>query len=242
LSKSYDKLWVFGDSYSTPGVSVDPQDSFWGLTAIHCNIPTIMNCSRPVNSFDSVCHLLISEQNSYDWNKDLFLIGIPPLERITIFDDHKNTPYYGHNINTATWKSQGFQIQSHHGIISLQNYGTDKQLVIYSDRSWLETQILRNIFLLTTWLDSKNSNYMIINLSKPFNSNNIWGPSNFVLPYTINHPRCILFKDTYHSINLDINPPADFKEFGWNGHHGSSGNKYFFEQSLLPTMQRNDIC
>lgn len=242
MLKKYDKLWVFGDSYSTPHVCVSPKESFWGLTAIQCDIPTIMNCSRPVNSFDSVCHLLISEQNSYDWDKDLFLIGVPPLERIAIFDDHKNTPYYGHNINTATWEAHGFQIQSHHGIIGLQNYGTDKQLVIHSDRAWLETQVLRNIFLLTTWLDSKNSNYMIVNLSKPFNSNNVWGPSNFVLPYSINHSRCILFNDTYHDINLNINLPADFKEFGWNGHHGSAGNKYFFEQSLLPTMQRNNIC
>jgi len=242
LLKNYRKLWVFGDSYTTPEISVKPADSFWGLTASHCNIPTISNCSRPVNSFDSVCQLLIGEQNNYNWNEDLFLIGIPPLERITVFDDYKDTSYHGHNIDTTTWESQEFQIQSHHGLVGLQNYGTDKQLIIHSDRSWLETQTLRTIFLLTTWLDSKNANYMIVNLSKSLDPDNIWGPSNFVLPYVINHTRCILFKATYHGINLDINPPADFDKSGWYGHHGPAGNKYFFEKSLLPTMQRNELC
>ena len=242
MLKEYDKLWVFGDSYSTPDVCVSPKESFWGLTATHCNIPTIMNCSRSVNSFDSVCHLLISEQNHYDWNKDLFLIGIPPLERITIFDNHRDTAYYGHDINTKTWQTNKFQLRSHHGLISLQNYGSDRQLIFHDDRAWTETQVLRTIFLLTTWLDSNNANYIIVNLSKSFDSNNIWGPSNFLLPHAINHPKCIMFKDTYHEINIDINPPADFKDFGWNGHHGPAGNKYFFEKSLLPTMQRNNIC
>ena len=242
MLKGYDKLWVFGDSYSTPNVCVSPNESFWGLTATHCNIPTIMNCSRPVNSFDSVCHLLISEQTRYNWNKDLFLIGIPPLERITVFDDYKDTPYYGHDIDTKTWQSNEFQLQSHHGLVGLQNYGTDQLLVLHNDRAWTETQTLRTIFLLTTWLDSNNANYVIVNLSKSFDSSNIWGPSNFLLPYSMNHPKCIMFKDTYHEINIDINQPADFKAYGWNGHHGPAGNKYFFEESLLPTMQRNNIC
>ena len=242
MLKDYDKLWVIGDSFTTPNVCVDPSESFWGLTATHCNILTILNCSRPVNSFDSVCQILISEQNSYNWENDLFLIGIPPLERITVFDNHKNTPYYASKIDTTTWKVESFQIQTHHGLVGLQNYGTDKQLIIYSDRAWAETQLLRNIFLLTTWLDSKNANYILVNLSKSLDENNVWGPSNFVLPYAINHPRCILFKDTYNEINLNINPPADFNLFGWNGHHGPAGNKYFFEQSLLPTMQRNKLC
>ena len=33
MSKTYDKLWVFGDSYTTPNYFVDAKDSFWGLTA-----------------------------------------------------------------------------------------------------------------------------------------------------------------------------------------------------------------
>lgn len=242
MLKDYDKLWVFGDSYTTPGLCVKSMDSFWGLLATHLNIHTIKNCSRSGNSFDAVCQLVVGLQNKIQWNTDLVLIGIPPLERITVFDNHQNTEYLGHTIDTHTWQDQQFEIAVHQGLISLQNYGTDKELIIHSDRSWLETQVLRTVFFLNTWLDSINANYMIINLSKDLDKNNIWGPSNFVLPYALNHSRCILFTDTYNGINLNINPPADFDEFGWSRHHGPAGNKYFFERSLLPTMQRNNLC
>ena len=232
MLKDYNRLWVFGDSYTTPDFCVSPQESFWGLTAQHFKIGSIKNCSRQVNSFDSVCHLLISMQDQFDWNTDLFLIGIPPLERITVFDNFKDTAYFGHEIDTTTWTSNRFKISYHHGLIVMQNYGSDKEMIIHSDRSWLETQTLRTIFLLTTWLDSKNANYLIVNLSKPMDKNNLWGPSEFVLPYCQNHNRCILFEDTYYSVNLNLHEPADFKRHGWHGHHGPAGNAHFFETSI----------
>jgi hypothetical protein len=242
LSKKYNKLWVFGDSYVTPEVCVSAQDSFWGLTAAKFNIPTIMNYSRPGNSFDSVCHLLISEQDHYDWHNDLFLIGLPPLERITIVDSVNNTPYYGHQVETDTWSRTKVQLHSHHGLVANRSFSDDKQLVIHSDRSWLETQVLRTIFLLTTWLDSNHANYVVVNCSKSLDANNTQGPSNFVLPYALKHSKCILFKDTYYDINYNVNKPADFAQYEWHGHHGPVGNKHFFENSLLPTMQRNNFC
>jgi len=232
LLKDCNKLWVFGDSYTTPDYCVTPQESFWGLTAQHLKISVIKNCSRLVNSFDSVCHLLISMQDQFDWNNDLFLIGIPPLERITIFDNFKDTAYFGHEIDTATWANKSFKIPYHHGLIGMQNYGNDKELIIHSDRSWLETQTLRTVFLLTTWLDSKNAKYLIVNLSKTMDKNNVWGPSEFVLPYCQNHSKCILFEDTYYSVNVNKHEPADFKKHGWHGHHGPAGNAHFFETSI----------
>lgn len=235
MLKNYDKLWVFGDSYTTPGEWVEPRDSFWGLLAAYLDIHTIKNCSRPGNSFDAVCQLVVGLQNKIQWNTDLVLIGIPPLERITVFDNHQNTEYLGHTIDTHTWQDQQFDIAVHRGLISLQNYGKDKELIIHHDRSWLETQVLRTVFFLASWLDSINANYMILNLSKDFDKNNIWGPSNFVLPYCINHQRSILFNDTYHGINIGVNKPADSDIP--EGHHGPAGNKYFFEKSLLPKMK-----
>ena len=233
---------MFGDSYTTPGVCVEPADSFWGLTATYCNIPTILNCSRSANSFDSICQLVIGMQENINWTTDLIFIGIPPLERITVFDNFKNTEYLSYKFDTQTWAQEQFNVECHQGLISLQNYGADKELIKNYDRSWLETQELRTIFLLTTWLDSKNANYMVINLSKDFDKNNVWGPSNFVLSYCLNHTKCILFKNTYNGINLNKNIPADFDSYGWDGHHGPAGNKYFFKKSLLPTMQRNKLC
>jgi hypothetical protein len=231
---------VFGDSYTTPDVCVAPADSFWGLLASHLAIDTIMNCSRPVNSFDSVNQLVIGMQEQINWSQDLVLIGIPPLERITIFDHYQNTEYLGYSVNAKTWHYEKFDIPCHRGLMSLQNYGTDRQLIIHHDRAWLETQTLRLIFLLTQWLDSINAHYMILNLSKNFDLDNRWGPSEFVLSYCQAHNRCILFRDTYHGINIGVNQPADSNKA--EGHHGPAGNRYFFEQSLLPTMQRNGLC
>jgi len=231
---------VFGDSYTTPGVCVSPQHSFWGLLAAHVGIPVIKNCSRPINSFDTVCQLLVGLQGKINWSQDLVLIGIPPLERITIFDDYKDTEYLGHSINTSDWHDESFDIACHRGLVSLQNYGTNKELIIHHDRAWLETQTLRTIFFLTKWLDGIDANYLILNLSKDLDKNNIWGPSNFVLPYCINHPRCILFADTYHGINIGVNKPADSDTP--EGHHGPAGNKYFFEQSLLPKLKECNLC
>ena len=163
-------------------------------------------------------------------------------KRITIFDNFKDTKYTGHEINTNSWTTNPVNIPAHNGLECLQNHGSDRQLIIHSDRSWLETQTLRTVFLLTSWLDSINANYLILNLSKDLDENNQWGPSNFVLPYCKTHKKCVLFKNTYHGINLGINKPADFDQYGWNGHHGASGNKYFFEQSVLPKLKELNLC
>lgn len=240
MLKNYSKLWVFGDSYTTPDCCVSPSESFWGLTAAKLGIDTIINCSRPVNSFTSVQHLLVGMSQHINWANDLVFIGIPPLERITVFDNHKDTEYFGHQIDTTTWAVNKFNISTHRGLVSLQNYGTDRQLILHSDRSWLETDVLRQVFLLTQWLDKIDANYLILNLSKDLDENNIWGPSNFVLPYCKEHNRCILFKNTYHGINIGINKPADSD--GPEGHHGPSGNAHFFNQSLLPKLKECKLC
>lgn len=231
---------MFGDSYSTPNVCVEPQDSFWGLTASTLGINKIINCSRSSNSFNSVQHLLISMSQQISWQNDLIFVGIPPLERITVFDDYKDTAYLGYEITTDNWCINNFDIPCHRGLVSLQNYGHDRELILHSDRSWLETEILRQIFLLTQWLDNVDAKYLIINLSKDLDENNQWGPSNFVLPYCKEHKKCILFKDTYHSVNIGINKPVDFD--GPEGHHGPVGNKYFFEKSLLPKLKELNLC
>jgi hypothetical protein len=242
MLKDYSKLWIFGDSFSTPNLHVKPPESYWGLTASYLSIPTIKNCSRPGNSLDTVCQLLIGMQAEFDWKKDLFLISIPPLGRITVFDNGNHTKYYGNTINIDDWRVEKFLVPAHNGLVTLKNFGEDKHLTTHYDLLWLETQALKTIFLLTSWLDSKNANYMIINVcGQDLDEKNVWGPTEFLLPYCKNHPRCIL-KDTYHGINVDVNPPVDFRQYGWTGHHGAAGNKYFFEKSLLPTMEKVGLC
>jgi hypothetical protein len=231
LLKDYNKLWVFGDSYSTPDLCVSPKDSFWGLAATHLGTSEIINCSWPGNSFDSVKHMIISMQSQIDFANDFLIIGVPPLERLTVFDNFKNTRYNATCIKTDSWRAHKQQINCHTGLQVIRGDEAQK-MVIYEDRAWTETQMLSTIFLLTSWLDSLNANYLIVNLSKPVDANNIWGPSEFVLPYCLAHNKCILFDNTYYSVNLDQHKPADFSQHGWMGHHGAEGNRNFFEKSI----------
>jgi hypothetical protein len=226
----YKKLWVFGDSFTTPDCCVSPAQSFWGLAARSLDVNLIVNLSWPGCSWTSVQHNLISQQHEYQWDTDFFIIGIPPLERLTVFDNHKNTSYHRHMF-TRSWDYQKELLVCHTGLETVTGHSA-QQLIIYSDRSWLETQVLNSIFLLTQWLDSVNANYLIVNLSKPLDLENKWGPTTFNLEYCKNHHRCILFEDTYQSVNQGVNKPADFDRYGWMGHHGPEGNRHFFEVSL----------
>ena len=227
------KLYVFGDSYITPYKNVDPQDSFWGLAGKHLGVEQIINVSRIGNSFDSVCQLLIGmqKQYNYNWREDFFIIGLPPLERITVFDKHKDTEYKSILFNTD-WLGTDTTIEAHRGLVSKQHFGQDQFLITHADRSWTETQILKELYLLTKWLDGVGANYLICNVSKPLLEDNWWGPSEFVLKHAIDHDRCLLFDNTYYSVNYDIHKPADYDLYGWDGHHGAEGNKLYYETSI----------
>ena len=241
MLKNYDKLWVFGGSNSLTDYCVSPIDSYWGLTGNWLGVDTIYNFSWANNSFDSVCHTLISQQSKYNWQDDFFLIGVPPLERWTIFDNHKDTVTTAAKLVTNNWQVEEFEVESHHGLQNI-NFHSDRSTVVFEDRSWTEVMAMKTIFLLNAWLDSKSANYLIVNQSKDLNLNNIWAPSNFLLTACSSHDRNILFEGGYYNVNLNVNKPVDFDVYGWDGHHGPEGNKYFFEKSLLPTMQRNKLC
>jgi len=237
LLKKYSKLWVFGDSYTSPFFHVKPADSFWGLAAQALEANTIMNCSRIGNSFSSVQQLLIGMSQEIDWYNDMIFVGIPPLERITIFNENDiNTPYRGHKFNTSTWQFESFDIAEHRGLVSMLNFGGDRELIIYSNRRWIETEAMRQIFLLTQWLDSINANYMIINLSRNFDHVDEWEPGRVVSMHCKEHKKCIVFDKTYYNINIGVNRPADSD--APEGHHGPEGNRYFFKKSLLPKLQQ----
>jgi hypothetical protein len=230
LPKEYNKLWVFGDSYCTTGFFVDPQDSFWGLAAEYLHADKIVNTSWSGNSWTSVQQTLIGQQQEYNWEQDYFLIGIPVLERLTVFDNYKDTQYK-RQVLSKDWTVQDEPLLCHTGLEIIKGH-LAQNMAIYLDRAWVETQTLNSIFLLTQWLDSKKANYVIHTLGKAFDANNMWGPTTFNLGYCKDHPRCILFENTYNSVNINLNKPVDFDQYRWNGHHGPAGNKHFFETSL----------
>jgi hypothetical protein len=236
LQKRYRNLWIFGDSYSTPDVCVSPEDSFWGSVAKKIGVDEIHNYSRSGNSLDSIIHLLISESTQYSWDNDFFLIGIPPLVRLTVVSDDDRKAYHKKVYDKQLNQVDERQILCHHGLESRSFYN-DPLAVRFEDPTWNEIQACRQIFLINQWLDRNNTNYILINLSKDF-QNDLPSTGKFLLEQCLNHPRNILVGKTYWGINYGINKPADFDEYGWSGHHGRDGNRYFFEKSLLPKMKQ----
>lgn len=239
--KKFKRLWVYGSSNSVPGLCVEPEHSFWGLCARHLGCDSVTNLSWHGNSLDGVMHTLISCQDQYDWDQDFFLVGIPPLERWAVFDQHRDSITIGHNLHTQDWHTEPFEVQCRHGIVDV-SFHEDRNTVVFEDRAWTEIQALRSIYLLNAWLQQQSRNYVIVNLSKAFDANNAWAPSEFLLPTMKTLNNNILFRDTYHSVNIDVHRPVDFDTYGWNGHHGAAGNKHFFEKSLLPTLHECGLC
>lgn len=235
--KKFKTLWVFGSSTSQPNYYVPFSESFWWLTAKYLGADIVKNFSWSASSFDSVCHNLVSHQEEYDWENDFFLIGVPPLERWTVFDQKEPARKY-HVFDTNT-RELSMVTSPHFENLSDISFTEDKMTVIYSNRSWIETQALRTIFFLHTWLDSVGANYLIVSLTGTFAKHEHlnWSPHRAVFNFCSNHNRNIIFEDTYTSINFNIHRPVDFNQWGWSGHHGPEGNRYYFEQSILPKLK-----
>ena len=231
---------MFGDSYSTPGLCVEPEHSFWMTTARYLGARNVYNYSWPGNSLDSVIHTLISDSDQYDWQHDFFLIGIPPLVRLTVVSDDDKKSYHRYVYDSQGREIDQQLIASHHGLEN-KNFYDDPLAVRFEDATWTEIQACRLIFLVNAWLDKHRANYLIVNLSKDFQDDS---PSTgaFLLDHCLHHPHNLLIKDTYYNLNLGVNKPADYAQYGWNGHHGASGNQYFFTQALMPRLTILNLC
>lgn len=239
MLKKYRNLWVFGDSFATPGYCVEPQDSYWMLTAQALGVETVYNYARVANSFEAVTHALVTDSIEYDWTCDFLLIGVPPVARLALVS--KDTTYSHHRqvFDVNANKIEDQQVLCLHGIESISFYN-DPTAIRFEDPSWTQIQALRTIFLLNAWLDSKNANYLIVNLSKEYFVDHP-ASGEFLINQCRVHSRNIIFDDTYYSVNFGINKPADFDQYGWHGHHGPDGNKHFFNKSIYPKLTKNNL-
>lgn len=240
MKRKFDQLWMIGDSYSYTDNHVPLAKSFYGLAATYLGCHTIRNLSRIGNSWNSVQQLLVGNNDQIDWANDFVLIGIPPLERITVFDREDNSAYSSHIIDTQTWQYSIKEEPSHQGLISHHCFGQDKWLITHENRSWTEIQTLRDIFLITKWLDSVSAHYLLLNLSKSLSNDNQWPPSQAVIGHVNNHPRCLLFDNTYRDINIGHHLPDDTSDP--NGHHGAAGNFRFWDLGVRPLIERIYLC
>lgn len=234
-------LYVFGDSYSTPHIKVEPKDSFWGLAANDLAVDTIYNFSFSGNCLDNILHVLLNDE--FDFNNGYFLIGIPPLIRYSVFNQHDNslTP----NKRLAKYDNKFNETEMYcpamHNVGSqpfVETFTNDKKYVSYFCAEWNDVINLEKIYLLSSWMLSKNAKFIIVNLSTPIVYQDMWPAGCGIMKKVNFDPHCIIFKDTYQSLNQNDNIiPPDYEEWGWNGHHGPQGNQNWYKKILYNKMQ-----
>ena len=228
------KLNVFGDSYTTPSVCVDPSKSFWGLMAQDLSVSCVDNYSHSGFSLDHVIHILLNE--TFNFESDYFLIGIPPLLRYIEYSDNFNTTW-----NRCTFDPKFNETKQL--ISSLNNThrfkceDRCKDQVVEVSAEWADVQALEKIYLLHQYLRSKQTKFMIVNLTRPIIFQDSWPAGKSIMLKTKQLSECILFDNTFYSTNYDDQiKPADYDQYGWVGHHGAEGNSNWYNKVIKLKM------
>jgi len=228
------RLFVYGDSYSTPGFCVDPKDSWWGLMAQTLQVGTVENYSWPGNNVDSISHVIVAGAGFSP--EDYVVIGVPPIERFTVFDPDGHAPsvhkFFG---NLAPMDQQ--VLKEHDGLKQVTAHQLGQSYVMSWNRSWQEAQVLRELFLLKQYILGWTPNVLIVNLAEPFQPKTKWPTLSSMQRRFLADPHSMLFDSTYYSVNKNVNRPVDFDTHGWHGHHDTVGNQHWFNTVLLPKMK-----
>ena len=228
-------LYVFGDSYSTPGFCVDPKDSWWGLMAQDLQVGEVENYSWPGNNIDSISHLIVAGAGFMP--EDYVIIGVPPIERFTVYDSNGQPPkshrFFG-NLESMNQRP----LLEHDGLRQVTTHQLGQGYVMSWNRGWQEAQVLRELFLLSRYIKGWTSRYLIVNLAEPFQPMTEWTTLNSIQRRFLADSHSILFDSTYFSANKGIYRPVDFDTHGWHGHHGAEGNRHWYESVLGPRIKQ----
>jgi len=232
------KLYVFGDSYSTPGFCVGPQDSWWGLLAraIGHKIEGVDNYSWPGNNIDSIGHVIVANQDLFQPD-DYLVIGIPPIERMTVFDPAARAKQVV-KFDPLLKEVERVMVPRHESLGQLTAHQLDRAIVDLWNRSWQEAQVLRGILTLAAYIEKITTRYMFLNLAEPLQPPTQWSVLESLQQQAKAHPQMIIFEDTYYSVNFNVNKPADFETHGWFGHQGPIGNKHWFDTVLSSKLKQ----
>ena len=220
-------LYVDGDSYTTPNMHVDIKDSYWSLFGNYVKISNIVNYAYPGKSNEGIFRnatRFILDNN----DKELFmLLGFTHLERYDVFDrEHElrilsGEPVRPLNLNPC---EQGVVTKSY------TQSSKESDTLVYWHREFDETKFLSNLINFSAFCQQKNVKFMLHYCSKPLVDPKIPLSESFFsevqrIPNIIN-----LFDNTYQTYNQKLKiKPADYEQYGWNGHHGPAGNKAYFE-------------
>lgn len=240
--RTYDDVYVFGDSYSTPNYCVDIEDSFWHSVGVEVGAKNVHNYSNVGNSIGGIVHLITSDQDNFNWN-GLFLIGIPPLERMTTCREDVLPKNMRRSFTSSSGIISTHVIQSQQVLRDLQWRELGKEFVVVQERGWTEARVLRELYLLDSWLRlEKKANFVFVNLSKKLMPQDMWLPSKIYVDYFMKAKHAIMYSDkTYYDINLNVHKPTDYDIHGYMGHHGASGNENFYTNSLKPTLIKSGL-
>ena len=234
-------MHVVGDSYCSPRVCVTPKNSFWGLAATELQCTEILNYSFSGNCVDNIIHLLLN--GTFDFDNSYFLIGVPPLVRYSICNDVRGLTPHNRDIHiyTPLFEECVDKVECMQTIGAkpfAETFTNDKQYVSFFNSEWNTVLNLEKIYLLDSWLRTKTCKFIILNLSSPIPYQSEWPPAADIMQKCINLDNCLLFGDTYQTINkLDGIQPVDFHQYGWQGHHGEEGNLNYYNKIVLPKMQ-----
>ena len=227
------RLFVYGDSYSTPGFCVDVEHSWWGKMAQDLQVHSVENYSWPGNNIDSISHLIVAGAGFSP--EDFVVIGIPPIERFTVYDPTGEAPcnqrFFG---NLVPMDQQ--VLREHDGLRQVTTHQLGQPYVMAWNRSWQEAQTLRELFLLTRYIQGWTNRYLIVNLAEPFQPRTDWPVLGSIQRRFLADPHSMIFDNTYYSANKNINRPVDFDTYGWHGHYGADGNQHWYNTCLRPRM------
>ena len=228
------KLNVFGDSYSTPEFCVAAKESFWGLTAHALGVDCVDNFSHPGFSLDHIMHIILNEE--FDFCRDYFVIGIPPLIRYVAYSDTYKSTW------TKCSYTNSLDVVQNTVVESLSNtqkftfehqFKNNKQDATRFNSEWNDVYNLEKIFLLHQYLMLKNAKFIIVNLSNPIHYQDMWPAGKSIMNKIYCLDECVVFDNTYYSVNyIDGIKPADFDKYSWQGHHGAEGNKNWYNKVI----------
>lgn len=230
-------LNVFGDSYSTPNICVSPEESFWWLAATDLKTSKITNYSHPGFSLDAVLHIIVNE--TFDFENDYFLIGIPPLHRYIAYLDTSNHSWSAAQFDTSNSmkKNRVNSLDNTQPFTFEEQFKNNRQGVDRFNSEWLDVQSLEKIFLLHQYLTLKKAKFLILNLSVPIAYQDMWPAGQSIMRKVRGLAECVIFDHTYQSVNFDDQiKPADFDQHRWLGHHGAVGNLNWYTKIVKNKM------
>ena len=194
----------------------------------------IYNYSSPGLNLDLMTHLMITDRENIHWGEDsLVLFCATHLERITLHDTDKDLNLAVIHNNELTIKSAPCS----RGLRSASVWQAVPEIAKVYDRSWTDHQGLMQLYLIYHWLSLKNTPFIIANMCIEYPRTPGW-PTDYLCDWWADQPNAIIFQNTYRDINIGINRPVDYNEYGWGGHHGPEGNLLFFEKSLWPVIEK----